>query len=370
MKCNTAAIAAILFAQAVLTVFAACPYMNGNVVDSVDLPPGHPPVRAQERVDYNAVARDIEALLTDSQPWWPADYGNYGPFFIRLAWHCSGSYRTSDGRGGCDGGNIRFNPVHSWTDNTNLDKAILLLEPIKLKYGPALSWGDLAVLAGTTAIESMGGPVLGFCGGRIDDHDGFNSLELGPTKLQQEVAPCIEQGNCKEPLGSDTVGLIYVNPEGYMANHIPEQSVPEIRDVFARMGMNDTETVALIGGGHTFGKTHGACLLGPGDSPHVDPYNSWAQPCSNGTYTSGMEGPWTQSPTAWNQDYWNNLLNYKYELVPTPGGAKQFEPVAGQVDTTSRDTDIQISFFFFDVSSHMTLGIYFSLISFFGNFVS
>jgi len=285
-------------------------------------------------VDYDAVKEDIRQLLTTSQPFWPADASpdgpNYGPFFIRLAWHCTGSYRNSDGRGGCDGGNMRFEPVRSWPDNTNLDKALRLLEPIKTKYGAALSWGDLIVLTGNTAIESMGGPVLGFCGGRIDEVDGSESWELGPTAIQQEIAPCDVNGQCQPPLGTDTVGLIYVNPEGVMARHIPSESAPEIRQVFARMDMNDSETVSLIGGGHAFGRTHGACPAGAGPSPKEDPYNPWPGLCPNGTFTSGLNGPWTATPTWWGNDYFRNLLSYKYELVSTPGGAKQFEPVSGQ----------------------------------------
>jgi len=294
----------------------------------------HRPQHRAQVVDYDAVKQDILQLLTNSQPFWPADVGpdgpNYGPFFIRLAWHCTGSYRNSDGRGGCDGGNIRFEPVRSWPDNTNLDKALLLLEPIKIKYGAALSWGDLIVLTGNTAIESMGGPILGFCGGRIDDPDGSNSWELGPTDHQQQIAPCPINGRCEPPLGTDTVGLIYVNPEGVMANHNPTESAPEIRRVFARMDMNDSETVALIGGGHSFGRTHGACPAGAGPSPKEDPYNPWPGLCSNGTFTSGLNGPWTATPTTWGNDYFRNLLTYNYELVPSPGGAKQFEPTPGQ----------------------------------------
>jgi catalase/peroxidase HPI len=322
----------ILFAALVAAVASAgCPFGHDAPKTPVN-EPLHPraKIAADETVDYQEVAADIAAMLTVSQPFWPADDSptgpNYGPFFVRLAWHCSGSYRKSDGRGGCDGGNMRFNPVRSWDDNTNLDKALRLLEPIKEKYGAALSWGDLIVLAGTTAIEQMGGPTLGFCGGRQDFRDPYESEELGPTHVQEEIAPCPEQGNCQSPLGTSTIGLIYVNPQGYMANGDPQRSVPQIRNVFARMSMNDTETVALIAGGHSFGRTHGACPTGPGPNPTEDPYNPWPGTCDNGTFTSGIDGPWTPDPTQWTLTYPDLLLHENYSLIRGPGGAYQFQP--------------------------------------------
>ncbi|KNC72385.1 hypothetical protein SARC_15057, partial [Sphaeroforma arctica JP610] len=267
---------------------------------------------------YADVKTDIAALLTDSQSSWPADFGNYGPFMIRLAWHCSGTYRTSDGRGGCDGGRIRFDPELTWEDNANLNEALKLLEPVKEKYGDVLSWGDLIVLTGNVAIETMGGPVLGFCGGRVDSKDGNESIPLGPTAYQEELAPCEINGQCEAPLGPTTIGLIYVNPEGPMGVPDPVGSAVDVRSSFGRMGMNDSETVALIGGGHAFGKTHGAC-----DDP----------PCGSGemegkgpnTFTSGFEGPWTIDPTTWDNSYYTNLLDYEWSEVDGPGGHVQWE---------------------------------------------
>jgi catalase (peroxidase I) len=279
---------------------------------------------------FTAVMEDLKALLTDSKDFWPADFAdsvgaNYGGLFIRLAWHCSGSFRESDGRGGCDGGRIRFDPEASWDDNINLDKARQLLEPIKAKYGESLSWGDLIILSGNAAMESMGFPLLGFCGGRIDDADGADSIKLGPSPEQEEIAPCLSvsrsmQGDCLSvegsALGPTTMGLIYVNPNGPVgAFGDPVASGEDIREAFSRMGFNDTESVALIGGGHAFGKMHGPC---------VDP------PCGDGlganAWTSGFEGQWTTLPTTWTNQYFNNLFDYTWTNYTGPGGNVQWQP--------------------------------------------
>jgi len=301
---------------------------------------------ALEALDWNAVKADILTVLTNSRTFWPADYGNYGPFLIRQAWHCSGSYRGFDGHGGCDGGRQRFDPERSWDDNTNLDKAKTLLWPIKQKYGRGLSWGDLMIFAANTAIESMGGPVLGFCAGRQDDNDGSASILLGPDWRQNKTNPCPVNGNCKLPFGSTTIGLIYLNPEGPMGQPIPRQSAPQIRDVFGRMGLDDTETVALIGGGHAFGKSHGACPLGPGPSPKVDPANPWPGKCGSGkgkdTFTSGFEGPWTQTPTKWSNSYYRELLHHDWEVHIGPGGHNQWRTVGGPQSIMMLTTDISL----------------------------
>jgi catalase-peroxidase len=289
-------------------------------------------------LDYAAVKRDLTALMTDSQPWWPADYGHYGPFFIRMAWHSAGTYRTGDGRGGSSSGGQRFAPLNSWPDNANLDKARRLLWPIKQKYGRKLSWADLMILAGNVAIESMGGPTFGFGGGRVDvwepEKDIYWGTEeewLGETRIEGEAGKAFEN-----PLAAVQMGLIYVNPEGPGGNPDAVQSGRDIRETFGRMGMNDEETVALVAGGHTFGKCHGA-----GDASKVgaEPEGSdiaqqglgWTSSHESGiadhTITSGLEGAWTPTPVQWDMSYFHMLLDYGYELVRSPAGAKQWQPI-------------------------------------------
>jgi catalase-peroxidase len=293
------------------------------------------------KLDYDAVKRDLTALMTDSQPWWPADYGHYGPFFIRMAWHAAGTYRTGDGRGGANSGQQRFAPLNSWPDNANLDKARRLLWPIKQKYGRNLSWADLLILAGNVAIESMGGPIFGFGGGRKDvyepEHDIYWGTEENWVGQGAEARMGHEAGKALEnPLAAVQMGLIYVNPEGPGGNPDPLASAREIRETFSRMAMSDEETVALTAGGHTFGKCHGA-----GDAAKVGAEPEGADIAQQGlgwqsghgcgmaddTITSGLEGPWTATPIKWSMNYFHMLLDYDYELVTSPAGAKQWQPV-------------------------------------------
>merc|ERR1719210_1061658 len=291
----------------------------------------------------DAVKADMTKLLADSKECWPADFGNYGPFMVRLAWHCSGSYRTSDGVGGCGGGRQRFEPERSWPDNTNLDKARALVYPLKEKYGNALSWGDLFVLAGTTALRDAGAPIKQMCFGRMDDTDGEKSQGLGPTALQAEQMPCVVNGECKPPLGVTTVGLIYVNPEGPMANPDPVGSAKDIRQTFVSMGHTDRNTVALIGGGHAVGKAHGACPKGAGLPPN-QAYEAgeipWKGQCGTGkgadTVTAGFEGTWTTNPLRWDNEYYQALLENEWEKHVGPGGHWQWRIKGGDATGVNR----------------------------------
>ncbi|KQT32763.1 hydroperoxidase [Sphingomonas sp. Leaf412] len=295
-------------------------------------------------LDFAAVKADLTALMTDSQPWWPADYGHYGPFFIRMAWHSAGTYRTGDGRGGSSAGQQRFAPLNSWPDNGNLDKARRLLWPVKQKYGAALSWADLFILAGNVAIESMGGPTFGFGGGREDvfepEKDVYWGTEeewLGQTRIDEEAGLALET-----PLAAIQHGLIYVNPEGPGGCPNPMGSARDMKETFARMGMNDEETVALTAGGHTFGKAHGAgdpSLVGkePEGADIASQGLGWTSTHESGmgdhTITSGLEGAWTPTPTKWDNTYWEMLLDHEYELVKSPAGAHQWQPVGNPEDT-------------------------------------
>jgi len=277
--------------------------------------------------------------MTDSQEWWPADYGHYGPFFIRMAWHAAGTYRTTDGRGGGGAGMQRFAPLNSWPDNTNLDKARLLLWPIKKKYGQKLSWADLMILAGNCALESMGFKTFGFAGGREDVWEPQEDVYWGNEREWLGDKRYSGDRELENPLAAVQMGLIYVNPEGPNGNPDPIASAKDIRETFARMAMNDEETVALIAGGHTFGKTHGAAdpnqYVGkePAAADIAEQGQGWKNTFGTGngkyTITSGLEGAWTTTPTQWSNNYFENLYKYDWELVKSPAGAHQWKPKAG-----------------------------------------
>ena len=295
-------------------------------------------------LDYWAVKEDLKALMTDSQPWWPADYGHYGPFFIRMAWHAAGTYRTADGRGGANSGQQRFAPLDSWPDNGNLDKARRLLWPIKQKYGKNLSWADLLILAGNVAIEDMGGPVLGFGGGRADVFEPERDIYWGSEDkwvnegVQTRIAPEHGMHELEGPLAAIQMGLIYVNPEGPGGNpHDDEGMARDMKETFARMAMDSEETVALTAGGHTFGKAHGngdASLLGagPAGADLAAQGFGWVSTHESGgigehTVTSGLEGSWVNTPREWTENYFRLLFDYEYELVKSPAGAFQWQPI-------------------------------------------
>lgn len=289
------------------------------------------------KLDYEALKKDIELTLTDSKEWWPADFGNYGGLFIRMAWHSAGTYRTGDGRGGSRAGQQRFAPLNSWPDNANLDKSRRLLWPVKQKYGKKISWADLMILAGNVAYESMGFETLGFSGGRVDVWEPESDVYWGAeTEWLENNKRYDEEGNLEMPLAAVQMGLIYVNPEGPNGNPDPKLAAHNIRETFGRMGMNDEETVALIAGGHTLGKTHGAApgkYLG--DNPEAASIDKqgfgWESTYKSGkgpdAITSGLEVIWTLTPTQWNHGYFKSLFENEWELVKSPGGAHQFEAV-------------------------------------------
>ncbi|WP_407333894.1 catalase/peroxidase HPI [Enterovibrio sp. 27052020O] len=288
---------------------------------------------AFKKLDLEAVKKDIHALMTDSQDWWPADFGHYGPLFIRMAWHSAGTYRTSDGRGGAGTGNQRFAPVNSWPDNGNLDKARRLLWPVKQKYGQSISWADLLILTGNVALESMGFKTFGFAGGREDIWAPEEDVYWGNEKEWLGDSRYSDDRDLENPLAAVQMGLIYVNPEGPNGNPDPLAAAIDIRETFARMAMNDEETVALIAGGHTFGKTHGAgdaALVGasPEEAPMEEQGFGWKSRYGSGkagdAITSGLEVTWTQAPTQWTNYFFENLFGYEWELSKSPAGAHQW----------------------------------------------
>ena len=290
-------------------------------------------------LDLAALKQDIEAVMTTSQDWWPADYGHYGPLFIRMAWHSAGTYRVADGRGGAGGGQQRFEPLNSWPDNANLDKARRLLWPVKAKYGRSISWADLMVLTGNVALESMGFETFGFAGGREDDWEA-DLVYWGPETEWLADERYRGDRQLEKPLGAVQMGLIYVNPEGPNGNPDPLAAARDIRETFGRMAMNDEETVALIAGGHSFGKAHGAARAG--DCVGVEPAGAdleaqgfgWESECGSGagvdTITSGLEGAWSASPAAWTSQFLDNLFGFEWVQTRSPGGAVQWIPAGGQ----------------------------------------
>ena len=290
-----------------------------------------------KKLDYFALKKDLTDLMTDSQDWWPADYGHYGPFFIRMTWHAAGTYRTADGRGGGGTGDQRFAPLNSWPDNGNLDKARRLLWPIKQKYGNKISWADLFILTGNVAIESMGGKTFGFSGGRPDIWSAPEDIYWGREEEWLQNKRYTGERDLEVPLGAVQMGLIYVNPQGPDGNPDPLASAKDIRETFARMAMNDEETVALTAGGHTFGKSHGAAdpdaYVGPEPegAPMEEMGLGWKNSYETGngghTITSGIEGAWTANPTKWDNGYFDILFAYEWELVKSPAGAYQWHPI-------------------------------------------
>ncbi len=295
--------------------------------------------KAFESLDLDAVKKDLRDLMTKSEDWWPADFGHYGPFFVRMAWHSAGTYRIADGRGGAGSGSQRFAPLNSWPDNVNLDKARLLLWPIKKKYGKKISWADLLILTGNVALESMGFKTLGFAGGRKDIWESEQDIYWGAEKEWLDDKRHTEDRELENPLAAVQMGLIYVNPEGPNGNPDPIAAARDIRETFGRMAMNDEETVALIAGGHTFGKTHGAAdpekYVGakPAEAPLEEQGLGWKNTYGSGhggdTISSGLEGTWTTTPTRWSNNFFENLFGYEWELTKSPAGAYQWIPKNG-----------------------------------------
>ncbi len=306
-----------------------------------------------KKLDLEALKKDIDTLLTTSQDWWPADYGNYGPLFIRMAWHSAGTYRTLDGRGGAGGGQQRFDPLNSWPDNANLDKARRLLWPIKQKYGKKISWADLMILTGNVAMENMGFKTLGFAGGREDDWEA-DLVYWGPETKWLDAKRRSKDGKLEGPLAAVQMGLIYVNPEGPNGNHDPLSAAKDIRESFGRMAMNDEETVALIAGGHTFGKTHGAhkpseCVgVEPGGAPIEEQGLGWKNKCGKGnaedTVTSGLEGAWTGAPDKWTHMFLDNLFRFEWKKTKSPAGATQWIPTDESAASIAPDAHIKGKF--------------------------
>jgi catalase-peroxidase len=300
-----------------------------------------------KKLDLEALKKDLYALMTTSQDWWPADYGHYGPFFIRLAWHSAGTYRTGDGRGGAGAGSQRFAPLNSWPDNGNLDKARRLLWPIKQKYGNSLSWADLMIFAGNCALESMGFKPFGFAGGRADVWEPEEDIYWGTEGKWLEDKRYSGDRELENPLAAVQMGLIYVNPEGPNGKPDPLAAAKDIRETFARMAMNDEETIALIAGGHTFGKAHGAAdpskYVGPEpegasiEEQGLGWKNSYRSGKGVDTITSGLEGAWTTNPAKWDNNYFDNLFNYEWELTKSPAGAWQWTPKNGAGKDTVPD---------------------------------
>ena len=313
--------------------------LKQNARDPGPMEEGFDYAEAFQELDLDEVKADIEEVITTPKEWWPADYDHYGPFMIRMAWHSAGTYRSYDGRGGAAGGRQRFAPISSWPDNANLDKARRLLWPVKQKYGRNLSWADLIILAGNVAVESMGFQTFGFAGGREDDFEPDEAVDWGPEKEFEMQERFGEAGEIQEGLGASVMGLIYVNPEGPDGQPDPMASAKNIRQTFSRMAMDDKQTAALIAGGHTFGKVHGANSTeeAHGPEPEAAPIENmglgWQdgdEAAEEGVTTSGIEGPWTSAPTEWDMGYVDNLLEYEWEPEKGPGGAWQWTPKEGE----------------------------------------